>query len=296
MFIYLFITGVISHQFNQPTDQKVVERSLTSLASDTSSVTLKSTDLLSPPPTSPAQPSRINSSILPTDNSNPWLIPRDPNVGAKVSRKYNEVTISKDSSSLEKSKNKLKKQAQKKLEERDKANEDAVVEIAMDNVLSVPSHTAIPAPSKKAKPQNRDQQKGVEESDGNDSDVNSEVEAQEKALSLKEKSQGKGVKAFEQRDLVALAFAGDNVVEVSPLFYQRYQHSTYLLSKQFEEVKRREIADDAPREVDTTIPGWVCCIFIPQHCHSFVYYRAHGVVQVSNAQRPSRNGSRKLQA
>jgi len=46
------------------------------------------------------------------------------------------------------------------------------------------------------------------------------------------------LKAFEQRDLVARAFAGDNVVE------------------QFEEVKRREIAADAPREVDTTIPGW----------------------------------------
>jgi U3 small nucleolar RNA-associated protein 14 len=28
--------------------------------------------------------------------------------------------------------------------------------------------------------------------------------------------------------------------------------------QEFEEAKRREIAADAPREVDITIPGWVC--------------------------------------
>jgi U3 small nucleolar RNA-associated protein 14 len=28
-------------------------------------------------------------------------------------------------------------------------------------------------------------------------------------------------------------------------------------SQNFEEAKSREIASDAPREVDTTIPGWV---------------------------------------
>ncbi|KAJ7017520.1 small-subunit processome [Mycena alexandri] len=76
--------------------------------------------------------------------------------------------------------------------------------------------------------------------DDDEDDANSEVDAQEQTLQLKKKGKaGKAaVKAFEQRDLVALAFAGDNVV------------------RDFEDAKRREIASDAPREVDTTLPGW----------------------------------------
>ena len=38
-------------------------------------------------------------------------------------------------------------------------------------------------------------------------------------------------------------------------------------SQNFEETKSREVASDAPREVDTTIPGWVRvdAAFIPVH-------------------------------
>ena len=45
--------------------------------------------------------------------------------------------------------------------------------------------------------------------DDDDSDSNSEVEAQEASL-----RKGKKSSAFEQRDLVARAFAGDNVMQV----------------------------------------------------------------------------------
>ncbi|KAF4605967.1 hypothetical protein EYR38_000012 [Pleurotus pulmonarius] len=41
----------------------------------------------------------------------------------------------------------------------------------------------------------------------------------------------------QQRDLVKLSFAGDNVVQ------------------QFEDIKRREVADDAPQEIETMFPG-----------------------------------------
>lgn len=51
--------------------------------------------------------------------------------------------------------------------------------------------------------------------DDSDSDSNSEIDAQENALARKGKGKANAVKAFEQRDLVALAFAGDNVVQVS---------------------------------------------------------------------------------
>ncbi|KAG8744717.1 hypothetical protein FRC11_013331, partial [Ceratobasidium sp. 423] len=44
--------------------------------------------------------------------------------------------------------------------------------------------------------------------------------------------------AFKQRELVAMAFAGDNVVE------------------DFAAEKQRVIEEDAPKEVDTTLTGW----------------------------------------
>ncbi|ORY32074.1 Utp14 protein-domain-containing protein [Naematelia encephala] len=47
-----------------------------------------------------------------------------------------------------------------------------------------------------------------------------------------------GVKAFKQRDLVAEAFAGDNVVE------------------DFEKEKAKQIEADAPQIEDTSLPGW----------------------------------------
>ncbi|WRT66861.1 uncharacterized protein IL334_003824 [Kwoniella shivajii] len=49
---------------------------------------------------------------------------------------------------------------------------------------------------------------------------------------------GKGVKAFKQRDLVAEAFAGDNVVE------------------EFTREKERQVEMDAPKVEDTSLPGW----------------------------------------
>jgi U3 small nucleolar RNA-associated protein 14 len=103
----------------------------------------------------------------------------------------------------------------------------------------------------------------INEDDNEDEEVlicNSEVEAQEAALTLKGKSKASGIKAFEQRDLVAVAFAGDNVVQVRSCLSSRLLTlviDRYYYSQNFEEAKSREIASDAPREVDTTIPGWV---------------------------------------
>lgn len=84
----------------------------------------------------------------------------------------------------------------------------------------------------------RAQTSGAGDNGDDDDEVHSEVEEQER-LEAKGKGRAKGVKAFEQRELVARAFAGDNVVQ------------------EFAEAKRREIQEDAPKEVDTTLPGWV---------------------------------------
>ncbi|KAF4603269.1 hypothetical protein EYR38_003682 [Pleurotus pulmonarius] len=208
-----------------------------STASDTSSVTLKSTDLITPSPIDAPQtvPSRsglaasiTQSNDIPSSSSNPWLVSRE-DARPHATRKKNEVVVSKTSGAADKSKNRLKKQSKKLGDERAKARDDAEIEISMDNVLEPAEPRAKPAAPLRAPT--------VPLDDGSDGD-NSEVEEQEKMLTAKQNGRKNGQVAFQQRDLVALAFAGDNVVQ------------------QFEEVKRREMAEDAPQEVDTTLPGW----------------------------------------
>ncbi|KAF5332696.1 hypothetical protein D9611_005277 [Ephemerocybe angulata] len=202
--------------------------------SDTSSVTLRSTDFQSPPPLSPVQP-RDSSSA----EANPWLMQTDQPSSIRITKK-NEVVVSKESKSADKSKNKLKKETKKREEEKVKAKDDAELEISTENVLTLQDSAALKQKKKAAG------KKAVSmvataggSGDSEDEDANSEVDAQEAALLAKAKGKGKaGPGAFQQRDLVALAFAGDNVI------------------KEFEEAKKREIAEDAPKEVDTTIPGW----------------------------------------
>ena len=168
--------------------------------------------------------------------------------------------MQKDSKALDKSKNKLKKQARKREEGREMAKEDGIVEISSDKVLTLPSAPSGSSPSESIrKTDQRASQQAVQADEG-ESDSNSEVEAQETALTLKGKRKANGIKAFEQRDLVAVAFAGDNVVQVRSCLFRcllTLVIDRYYFSQNFEEAKSREIASDAPREVDTTIPGWV---------------------------------------
>ncbi|KAI9060479.1 Utp14-domain-containing protein [Trametes sanguinea] len=132
----------------------------------------------------------------------------------------------------------------------EKAQDEATVDISLSTVMTLgeagPSSKAGQSSSAAAaKPSSavaKGKARASQDDDDSDSEANSEVEEQEKALAQKGKGKGKGkangVKAFEQRDLVALAFAGDNVVQ------------------DFAEAKQREIQADAPKEVDTTLPGW----------------------------------------
>lgn len=195
-------------------------RALAPPLSDTSSVTLKSTDLLSPAPPSP-QIKRSPLSGPPAEESNPWLTHASKSI-AKVSKKANEVVVSKDSKAVEKSKNKLKKAALRKGDEHERAKDDAVVEISLDTVLASSSTTVLssskaPPPTKKVNLTNGTGagiNSTLDGDDSDDSDANLEIEAQEKALNLKGKGKANGIQAFEQRELVALAFAGDNVISV----------------------------------------------------------------------------------
>ncbi|RDB24478.1 Uncharacterized protein C57A7.06 [Hypsizygus marmoreus] len=244
------VGGRLVYRPGATTNRSSAACAVDSLASDTSSVTLKSIDLISPPQ-SPTEFQRPTVPLPLANESNPWLVPQDPgSTSLKAPKKKNEVVIGKDSSMLSRSKNKLKKEAKKREEEKAKAKDDAVVEISTDTVLTLSN---VPLLSASTSTSVSVTKKGLSSSsntkpvvgvgqvvdgDDDDDDHNSEIEEREKALGLKGKGKANGPRAFEQRDLVALAFAGDNVVH------------------EFEEAKKREMAADAPREVDTTIPGW----------------------------------------
>lgn len=236
------------------------------MGSDTSSVTLKSTDVFSPPPAPEPVQRRPSPIATPTSNeSNPWLAPRDPDAGptasgSKAPRKQNEILVSKDSAALDKSKNKLKKKAKKRLEEKEKAKDEAIVEISMDNVLTLdatvraPSSSSVTKLTAVAKPSQDDIK--------DDADANSEVDEQERLVDLKSKGKVKGVKAFAQRDLVALAFAGDNVVQVcSPFSIRLFMVS----SRVFRTLKMQSVVKSQLMRLVKSIPlylvGYVSVYF-----------------------------------
>lgn len=184
-------------------------------------MTLRSTDFISPP-LSPVQtrPSGVSNLAATVEDSNPWLS-QDSKRKSKALKKVNEIVVGKDSKPAEKSKNKLKKANQKKDDRREQAQDDAAVEISLDNILA-PATTSTVDGIKMIGGSKSNSQKtfaaqnppvNAGESDISDDD-NIELDAQEQALHLKSKGKGSVLKAFEQRDLVALAFAGDNVVQV----------------------------------------------------------------------------------
>ena len=100
----------------------------------------------------------------------------------------------------------------------------------------------------------------IDEDDQDDDDGRAEgVEGTETGLTLKGQRKASCIKSFGQRDLISIAFAGDNVVQVRSFRSSFFTviNNYYYSTQNFEEAKNREIASDAPREVDTTIPGWV---------------------------------------
>lgn len=94
----------------------------------------------------------------------------------------------------------------------------AVMTLSGPSKVGEPSKTASVSVSAKKTRAPAPAQTSPADEDDSDSDANSELEEQELAAAAKGKRKGKanGVKALEQRDLVALAFAGDNVVQVRP--------------------------------------------------------------------------------
>lgn len=110
----------------------------------------------------------------------------------------------------------MKSQLSKSAEGRAQAADDATVEIDETNALTITDNMLNnSSDSRKRKKKEKKNKKKASRGNGNaaveESDSDGEIEAQEEAL-LKG---GKGLRAFEQKDLVTRAFAGDNVVRVS---------------------------------------------------------------------------------
>ena len=172
--------------------------------------------------------------------------------------------MGKSSGLAEKSKNRLRKHQEKHTSEKEKARDDAVVEISVKTILNLR-----PGEPEQVNPLPVSGVEVAAQADADsdeDSDANSEVEEQEQRLAEKKrKGKGKsqdqgGVKPFAQRDLVSLAFAGDKVVQVCFPPICRIKIGAlypFIRTQDFKEAKQRETLEDAPKEVDTTLPGWV---------------------------------------
>ncbi|CAE6517942.1 unnamed protein product [Rhizoctonia solani] len=164
----------------------------------------------SPPPTNTLSISNSDSTTELKPASNPWLAAA-PSSG-KIARKNNVAQVTK-----------MHKTQAKTEEERARAREDATVEIDMSQVLVVLDQD-------KADSDSGPSQSAIKAKEVDASFVPSDDEATD--------TDEKAPAAFKQRELVAMAFAGDNVVE------------------DFAAEKQRVIEEDAPKEVDTSLTGW----------------------------------------
>lgn len=151
---------------------------------------------------SESTPTTSNSRNQPesTPAENPWLTASS--TSTKISRKKNNL-VGREAEGAEKSAKAMKKSLSKTEEARQREREDAAVEIDPSHVsLANPDALASksqPAAEKRRKGKKTKQAQAQEEV-GSDSDL--------------EDHEMQGPLAIRQRDLVAQAFAGDNVVEV----------------------------------------------------------------------------------
>jgi U3 small nucleolar RNA-associated protein 14 len=171
--------------------------------SDASSTTLKSTDLHSlltaTPTMSPIDSQNLSASQSqpteqPRNDDNPWLSRNGQ--PSHTTLKKNDIAVSKGSTSAVKAKNKLRKRQKETKDEMAKSHDDGVVEISPTDLLVASSKCG-----RQAEP-------------GSSSDGDTEVEEQEDRLKGKGKPLGGTKHVFKQRELVARAFAGDNVIQV----------------------------------------------------------------------------------
>ncbi len=150
---------------------------------------------------------------LSIEEPNPWLQLGEGSSN-KISRRKNEVVVGRDVSLAQKSEARMKAQLGKSTEGRARAADDATVELDETNALAVRRNATKEEDSLEFGKRRKKDKGNFSKANMNvlddESGSDGEKEAQEEAL-LKGR---KGLRAFEQKDLVTRAFAGDNVVRV----------------------------------------------------------------------------------
>ncbi|KAM0791537.1 hypothetical protein ACM66B_005986 [Microbotryomycetes sp. NB124-2] len=188
--------------------------------------------------TKPAKRSPLSASAQPAEDVNPWLALADEDQMSKLSRKANKAAVTKDARDADKVANKVSRHKAKQDDARMAEREDAQVDIDPSVVMSLPQKAADkPQINERAASRKHLASAQVVDDDSGDDDVEGDQDIEQDEDEI-DAQRGKGKAAIQQRELVAKAFAGDNVLE------------------DFEEEKRRIVAHDAPQEEDATLPGW----------------------------------------
>lgn len=202
-----------------------------------------------------ADKSTSSTRALTAKVENPWLTIGD--ASTKLSRKKNEALVSKGSGADIRSQAALKKQLARSAEALAHQAEDAVVEIDLDDPLSLSNaHVSFETTTGKQRiAEGIAVDSAFQDSDDDDVDRDNGP---------------RSTKVFKQRDLVALAFAGDNVVEVGDtcIVIISLRCLTRAPSQEFTSSKQKEVEAAAPKEIDTTLPGWVRT---QRDCFDFVF-------------------------
>ncbi|UZJ55389.1 hypothetical protein CBS101457_004709 [Exobasidium rhododendri] len=155
-------------------------------------------------------------------DANPWLSGKGV---TKLSKKKNESTVSKEGTAQSKAANKISKHIAKGDAERKEAFDDAQLDIDPEARLQLQHGTEA---------KNKQARKTARVSFANEDEGSSEDSLDDEPIAVR----GKGPIAMRQRDLVAEAFAGDDV------------------TAEFEAEKSAIMEADAPQVIDTTLPGW----------------------------------------
>jgi U3 small nucleolar RNA-associated protein 14 len=152
---------------------------------------------------------------------NPWLKVASTSAN-KLSRAKNEVLVGKNNSATTLSKNALKKRQRKGVDAVAQAKDDSILEIDVNSIIHDKEGKDEPTPQPVKQPhktQNSKKQQAtslhvVGPNLGTDDDSDdAEPVIKETAMNGRKNR----MTAFEQRDLVARAFAGDHVVKVCVL-------------------------------------------------------------------------------
>lgn len=175
----------------------------------------------------PPRPSLATPDLHESTTNNPWLSGKVRSQGA------GETLVDKASSSASKSARKLEKQKGKASQAKSQDQQDAQLDIdpaAMIGLAGAKAKTGLQLQPSAPRQVTRE----------DDADADSDDESDEGGNFLEVGGGGgrKQKQALSQRDLIAEAFAGDDV------------------AAEFASEKARQIEADAPREVDTTLPGW----------------------------------------